>query len=129
MQVLINQYNNYTVLDNVHINGSLTQGENLADNGGMQIAYEAFKRTPEGKSDTKIDGFTPDQRFFLSLAQIWRMKISDARTRMSIATNPHSPPIYRTNGPMSNMTSFYDAFKVKPGDKMYRPDSLRVKVW
>ncbi|HVV55482.1 MAG TPA: M13 family metallopeptidase [Mucilaginibacter sp.] len=129
MQVLINQYNGYTVLNGLHINGSLTQGENLADNGGMQIAYEAFKRTPEGKSGKKIDGFTPDQRFFLSLAQVWRMKISDARLRLSIATNPHSPPMYRTNGPMSNMTSFYKAFNVKPGDKMYRPDSLRVKVW
>jgi putative endopeptidase len=129
IQVLINQYNGYTVLNNLHINGALTQGENLADNGGMAIAYEAFKRTPEGKSDTKIDGFTPDQRFFLSLAQVWRMKVSDESTRMSISTNPHSPPMYRTNGPMSNMPGFYKAFNVKPGDKMYRPDSLRVKVW
>jgi putative endopeptidase len=129
VQVLINQYNGYTVLNNLHINGALTQGENLADNGGMQIAYEAFKRTPEGKSDKKIDGFTPDQRFFLSLAQVWRMKLSDEATRMSISTNPHSPPMYRTNGPMSNMTSFYKAWNVKPGDKMYRPDSARVKVW
>jgi putative endopeptidase len=129
VQVLINQYNGYTVLNDLHVNGALTQGENLADNGGMQIAYEAFKRTPEGHSDTKIDGFTPDQRFFLSLAQVWRMKISDAATRMSISTNPHSPPMYRTNGPMSNMTSFYKAFNVKPGNKMYRPDTARVKVW
>jgi putative endopeptidase len=129
VQVLINQYNGYIVLNDLHVNGALTQGENLADNGGMQIAYEAFKRTPEGHSDTKIDGFTPDQRFFLSLAQVWRMKISDAATRMSISTNPHSPPMYRTNGPMSNMTSFYKAFNVKPGNKMYRPDTARVKVW
>ena len=129
VQVLINQYNGYTVLNNLHVNGKLTQGENLADNGGMAIAYEAFKRTPEGKSDKKIDGFTPDQRFFLSLAQVWRTKISDEKTRMSISTNPHSPPMYRTNGPMSNMPSFYKAFNVKPGNKMYRPDSARVKVW
>jgi len=129
VQVLINQYSGYTVLDNLHVNGALTQGENLADNGGMAIAYEAFKRTPQGKSNTKIDGFTPDQRFFLSLAQLWRMKISDEATRLSISSNPHSPPMYRTNGPMSNMPSFYDAFNVKPGDKMYRPDSARVKVW
>ena len=129
VQVLINQYNGYTVLNNLHVNGKLTQGENLADNGGMAIAYEAFKRTPEGKSNTKIDGFTPDQRFFLSLAQVWRTKISDEKTRMSISINPHSPPMYRTNGPMSNMPSFYKAFDVKPGNKMYRPDSARVKVW
>ncbi|HVW97907.1 MAG TPA: M13 family metallopeptidase [Mucilaginibacter sp.] len=129
VQVLIDQYNAYTVLDNLHVNGSLTQGENLADNGGMAIAYEAFKRTPEGQSDKKIDGFTPDQRFFLSLAQLWRMKISDEATRLSINTNPHSPPMYRTNGPMSNMPSFYKAFNVKPGDKMYRAEKDRVKVW
>uniref|UniRef100_UPI0025FD22AE M13-type metalloendopeptidase n=1 Tax=uncultured Mucilaginibacter sp. TaxID=797541 RepID=UPI0025FD22AE len=103
--------------------------ENLADNGGMAIAYEAFKRTEQGKGDTKIDGFTPDQRFFLSLAQLWRMKISDEAKRLNINTNPHSPAMYRTNGPMSNMPSFYKAFNVKAGDKMYRPDSLRVKVW
>jgi len=129
VQVLINQYNGYSVLNGLHVNGALTQGENLADNGGMQIAYEAFKRTPEGKSDKKIDGFTPDQRFFLSLAQVWRMKKSDAAVRKDINTNPHSPPMYRTNGPMSNMTSFYKAFNVKPGDKMYRVDTARVKVW
>jgi putative endopeptidase len=127
--VLIHQYNGYVVLNTLHINGSLTQGENLADNGGMAIAYEAFKRTPEGKSDKKIDGFTPDQRFFLSLAQVWRMKKSDEATRMDINTNPHSTPMYRTNGPMSNMPGFYKAFNVKPGNKMYRPDSARVKVW
>lgn len=127
--VLIHQYSQYTVLNGLHVNGVLTQGENLADNGGMAIAYEAFKRTPEGKSDKKIDGFTPDQRFFLSLAQVWRTKKSDEAMRMSINTNPHSPPEYRTNGPMSNMPSFYKAFNVKPGNKMYRPDSARVKVW
>jgi len=127
--VLIHQYSQYTVLNGLHVNGALTQGENLADNGGMAIAYEAFKKTPEGKSDTKIDGFTPDQRFFLSLAQVWRTKKSDEAMRMSIQTNPHSPPEYRTNGPMSNMPSFYKAFNVQPNNKMYRPDSARVKVW
>jgi putative endopeptidase len=127
--VLIHQYSQYTVLNGLHVNGALTQGENLADNGGMTIAYEAFKKTPEGKSDTKIDGFTPDQRFFLALAQVWRTKKSDEAMRMSINTNPHSPPEYRTNGPMSNMPSFYKAFNVQPNNKMYRPDSARVKVW
>ena len=127
--VLIHQYSQYTVLNGLHVNGALTQGENLADNGGMAIAYEAFKKTPEGKSDTKIDGFTPDQRFFLALAQVWRTKKSDEAMRMSINTNPHSPPEYRTNGPMSNMPGFYKAFNVQPNNKMYRPDSARVKVW
>jgi len=129
VQVLINQYDGYTVLNGIHVKGALTQGENLADNGGMQIAYEAFKRTEQGKGDAKIDGFTPDQRFFLSLAQLWRMKISDEATRLNINTNPHSPAMYRTNGPMSNMPSFYKAFNVKPENKMYRADTARVKVW
>ncbi len=129
VQVVIDQYNKYTVLNDVHLNGSLTQGENLADVGGLSIAYQAFKNTPEGKSDTKIDGLTPDQRFFLAAAQIWRNKSTDESIRASISNNPHSPPMYRVNGPVSNMEAFYKAFDVKPGDKMYRAEKDRVKVW
>jgi putative endopeptidase len=129
VQVVIDQYNKYTVLDNIHINGALTQGENLADIGGLSIAYQAFKNTPEGKSDTKIDGLTPDQRFFLAAAQVWRNKSTDEALRVSMSNNPHSPPMYRVNGPVSNMEAFYKAFNVKPGDKMYRPENERVKVW
>jgi len=129
VKVLIDQYSSFTVLDNLHINGELTQGENLADVGGCMIAYQAFKNTPESKSDTKIDGFTPDQRFFLSLSRVWQMKARDEAIRMSLSSNPHSPAKWRVNGPFSNMPEFYKAFNVKPGDKMYRPDSVRVKVW
>lgn len=129
VKVVIDQYNKYTVLDTVHINGNLTQGENLADIGGLAIAYQAFKNTPEGKSNTKIDGLTPDQRFFLSCGQVWRAKRSDQLTRRLVNIDPHSPPIYRVNGPVSNMQQFYDAFGVKPGDKMYRDEKDRVKVW
>jgi putative endopeptidase len=129
VQVMINQYNQFTVLNDLHVNGSLTQGENLADNGGLAIAYQAFKNTPEGKSDTKIDGFTPDQRFFLSFAQVWRLKNSDETMRMRISVDPHSPEMYRVNGPVSNTPAWYKAFNIQPGDKMYRPDAERVKVW
>jgi len=129
VQVMINQYNQFTVLNDLHVNGSLTQGENLADNGGLAIAYQAFKSTPEGKSDTKIDGFTPDQRFFLSFAQVWRLKNSDETMRMRISVDPHSPEMYRVNGPVSNTPAWYKAFNIQPGDKMYRPDAERVKVW
>jgi putative endopeptidase len=129
VQVVIDQYNKYTVLNDVHLNGALTQGENLADVGGLMIAYQAFKNTPEGKSDKKIDGFTPDQRFFLAAAQVWRNKSTDESLRASVSNNPHSPPMYRVNGPVSNMDAFYKAFDVKPGDKMYRPENERVKVW
>jgi putative endopeptidase len=129
VKVMIDQYNGFPVVDTLHVNGSLTQGENLADNGGLAIAYEAFKRTPQGKSDVKIDGFTPDQRFFLSEAQVWRSKITDAAARYRVNNDPHSPANWRVNGPLSNIPAFYKAFDIKPGDKMYRPDSLRVKVW
>jgi len=129
VQIMIDQYNKFIVLNNVHVNGSLTQGENLADIGGVSIAYQAFKNTSEGKSDTKIDGLTPDQRFFLSFAQVWRLKTRDETMRMRINVDPHSPEMYRVNGPLSNTPAFYKAFNVKPGDKMYRADSVRVKVW
>ncbi|MGZ3835960.1 MAG: M13 family metallopeptidase, partial [Mucilaginibacter sp.] len=129
VQVMIDQYNGFTVLNGVHVNGSLTQGENLADIGGIAIAYQAFKNTPQGKGNAKIDGYTPDQRFFLSFAQVWRLKNSDETMRMRINLDPHSPEKYRTNGPLSNMPAFYKAFDIKPGDKMYREEKDRVKVW
>ncbi|HET8572497.1 MAG TPA: M13 family metallopeptidase [Edaphocola sp.] len=125
---IVDQYNNYVVLDSVHVNGHLTEGENLADNGGLAIAYAAFKMTKEGQSDTLIDGLTPDQRFFLSCAQVWRIKTRPERMLFRINNDPHSPEMYRVNGPLSNMSAFYKAFNVKPGDKMYRPDS-GAKIW
>lgn len=129
VQVVIDQYNKYTVLDNLHVNGSLTTGENMADIGGLTIAYQAFKNTPEGKSDKKIDGFTPDQRFFLAFAQIWRLKDRDETVRSRISSDPHSPEMYRVNGPAYNLDAFYKAFNIQPGDKLYRPENERVRVW
>lgn len=126
---VIDLYNTYTVLDTLHVNGSLTTGENMADIGGISIAYDAFKMTKQGQGNTKIDGFTPDQRFFISLAQIWRNKQKDQTTRLRINTDPHSPPMYRVNGPLENFTPFYTAFNVKPGDKMYLPEDKRIKIW
>jgi putative endopeptidase len=123
------QYDKYTVLDNLHVNGNLTLGENLADIGGVAIAYQAFKNTPQGKSNEKIDGFTADQRFFLSYAQVWQIKMRDEASRMRISTDPHSPAQYRVNGPLSNTDAWYKAFNIKPGDKLYRPENERVKIW
>lgn len=128
-QKIVDQYNNYIVLDSVHVNGKLTEGENLADNGGLSIAYAAFKMTKEGQSNEKVDGLTPDQRFFLSVAQVWRIKTKPERMLWRINNDPHSPEMYRVNGPVSNMPAFYKAFNVKPGDKMYRADSIRAKIW
>lgn len=127
--VLVKQFNAYTVLDSVHVNGELTLGENIADLGGLAIAYQAFKKTKQGQSEEKIDGFTPDQRFFMSWAQVWRGKATKERSLQLIKIDPHSPGEWRANGPLSNFEPFYKAFNVKEGDKMYRPDAERAKIW
>ncbi len=126
---VVAQYAAYTVNDSVHVNGQLTLGENLADLGGLNIAYEAFKKTEEGKSDKKIDGFTPDQRFFLSWAQVWRSNITPEFGAQLIMVDPHSPGMYRCNGPLTNIDAWYNAFNVQPGDKMYKPEDQRIKIW
>jgi len=128
-QRVVDLYNAFTVLDTVHVKGALTLGENTADVGGVAIAYDAFKLTKEGQDTTKIDGFTPDQRFFLSIAQIWREKLKPETMRFYANIDPHSPAKYRVLGPLSNFPPFYKAFNVQPGDKMYIPDSARIKIW
>jgi putative endopeptidase len=125
----VQQYNGFTVLDSLHVNGQLTLGENLADIGGLAIAYDAFKLTKQGRGNELIDGFTPDQRFFLGFAQVWRIKNRVEQIRARITTDPHSPEMYRINGPTVNFTPFYAAFGVKPGDKMYVNPEQRVKIW
>jgi putative endopeptidase len=122
-------YNGFTLLDNQHVNGELTLGENLADIGGLAIAYEAFKLTSQGKSDKKIDGFTPDQRFFLSFAQVWRIKSRDESMRVRLKTDPHSPEMFRVNGPVYSMEPFYKAFNIPATAKMYVAPANRVGVW
>lgn len=128
-QQVIDQYNQFTVLDSVHIKGALTVGENTADIAGVAIAYDAFKLTKQGQDTTKLDGFTPDQRFFISIARIWRVKTRDEFLRMYVNTNSHSPAKWRVNGPLMNFTPFYKAFNVQPGDKMYKPENERIVVW
>ena len=126
---VVEQYNAYTILDTVHVNGKLTLGENLADLGGLNIAYEAFKKTKEGQSNTKIDGFTPDQRFFLSWAQVWRSSQRPESAQQRILTDPHSPEQFRTIAPITNMDAWYEAFDIKPGNKLYKKPEDRIKIW
>jgi putative endopeptidase len=126
---LVKQYNSFMVLDSLHVKGELTLGENLADLGGLSIAYDAFQLTPQAKSAEKTDGFMPEQRFFLGFAQVWRTKDRPELMRLLINTDPHSPSTHRVNGPLSNFPPFYKAFDVKPGDKLYRPDVERVVIW
>lgn len=128
-KMVVDLYSSFTVLDSVHVKGALTLGENTADNGGIAIAYGAFKMTKQGQSSTKIDGFTPDQRFCLSIARIWRVKTRDAYTLTYVNTNPHSPAIWRVNGPLMSFAPFYKAFNVQPGDKNYLPEDKRIKIW
>jgi len=128
-QQVINLYSKFIVLDTMHVNGRLTQGENTADIGGIAIAYEAFKMTKEGQDTTRIQGFTPDQRFFLSFAQSWRKKIKDEAMRQQVNTDPHSPGMYRVIGPLMNFTPFYTAFNVKEGDKMFVAEKDRIHIW
>ena len=126
---MVGQYNAFTVLDTLHVNGKLTLGENLADLGGLNIAYEAFKKTKEGQSTTKIDGFTPDQRFFLSWAQVWRGSQRPESAAQRILTDPHSPEKYRCNAPISNIDAWYAAFNIQPGDQNYKKPEDRIHVW
>lgn len=123
------QFDAYTVLDTLHVNGKLTMGENIGDLGGLNAAYTAFKLTKQGQSNEKIDGFSPDQRFFLSWAQVWRGNILPESAAQLIKTDPHSPGPYRTIGAPVNMDAWYEAFEVKPGDKLYKKPEDRIRLW
>lgn len=128
-KTLAKQYDDYTVLDTIHVNGKLTLGENIGDLGGLNVAYEAFKMTPQGRSTETIDGFTPDQRFFLAWAQVWRGNILPETEAQLIITDTHSPGRYRTIGAPVNMDAWYNAFNVKEGDKLYKKPEDRIRIW
>ncbi|HTN47105.1 MAG TPA: M13 family metallopeptidase [Flavipsychrobacter sp.] len=127
--VLVNQFNQFTPIDTLHINGKATLGENLADLGGILIGLDAFKQTEAFKKNEKIGGYTPLQRYFLGYALGWLYQIREEQLASRILTDVHSPAKYRVNGPLRNVPEFYEAFNVKPGNKMYLPDSARVKLW
>ena len=128
-KLIVAQFNKYTVLGNKHINGDATQGENIADLGGVVMGYEAFKKTAQFKNKQKISNLTPDQRFFLAYGYAWMVNSKDEALASQIMTDVHAPAQFRINGPLSNIPEFYKAFNVKPGNKMYQPDSLRVVIW
>jgi putative endopeptidase len=123
------QYASYVAIDSTRLNGKLTLGENTADIGGLSIAYGAMHKAIAGKNIGKIDGFTPDQRFFLSFAQIWRNNIRPEALKLRINTDPHSPGRFRCIGPVSNMPEFAQAFGLKDGDAMVRGADERAKIW
>jgi putative endopeptidase len=127
--LMIDQFSNYVVLDSMHVNGKATLGENIADLGGLVIGLEALKNSEEGKSNNKIDGFDALQRYFLGYAYSWAVYHRPETLARRIMTDVHSPAFLRVNGPYSNIKEFYDAFKVKEGDKLFRPDNIRVQIW
>ncbi len=128
--MIVKQFSTFVAIDSMHINGELTQGENIADLGGLTISYYAFKKSIEGKPvPEKIDGYTAEQRFFMSWTQGWRGNMRPAFLKNMVQTNPHSPGNFRCNGPLSNLQEFYDAFGIKEGDKMYRPKTERAEIW
>lgn len=126
---VVNQYSKTIAIDTLHLNGELTQGENIADIGGLAIAYDAFKKSKGSTSGKIINGLTPEQRFFIAYARVNRVKITPEILRTAVLTNDHSPPQYRVNNSLSDLPAFYTAFDVKPRDKMYVPDSVRAQVW
>jgi len=129
-QKLIDQYNAFEALPGINVNGEFTLGENIGDHGGINVAYEALQNhLAKNGNPGKIEDFTPEQRYFINWATIWRIKYRDEELKTRIKTDPHSPGMFRALGPVSNMPEFYAAFDVKEGDGMYRPDSLRVKIW
>lgn len=125
----VEQFNNYVVLDSLHINGKATLGENIADLGGLVIALDAFKKTAQYKEGKSIDGLMPLQRYFLGYALGWLGHAREEELASRVMTDVHSPPFLRVNGPFSNIDDWYDAFGIQKNDKMWRDSSDRVKIW
>jgi putative endopeptidase len=123
------QYSAFEPLPGAHINGDLTMGENIADLGGVLMAYDAYHASLGGKPALTIDGLDGDKRFFYGFAQIWRGKIRDEQLRQALVSDPHSPTYYRVNGTLRNVDAWYQAFGIKPGDKMYVDPAQRVRIW
>lgn len=127
--MIIRQFNEFVPVDTLHINGEATQGENIADLGGLLLGLDAFKKTEAYKEGKLIHGMTPLQRYFLGYAYSWMYEERKEKIASQVMTDVHAPAKERVNGPVVNIPEFYEAFDVKPGDKMYREDSLRVKIW
>jgi putative endopeptidase len=126
--LIVAQYNKFKVGDK-NVNGDATQGENIADLGGVVMGYEAFKKTKQFKTNEKISGLTPDQRYFLAYGYAWMVNGTKEYLSQQVMTDVHSPAKYRINGPLANVPEFHKAFNIKPGSAMYQPDSLRVVIW
>jgi putative endopeptidase len=129
-ELIVKQFDAYEALPGEHVNGKLTLGENIGDLGGLKIAFAALEKALKKKGrPSLIDGFTPEQRFFLNWAQVWRMTIRDEALRVRLNTDPHSPGKFRVIGPLSNLPEFYEAFSCSAGTGMVRPPEVRPSIW
>ena len=128
-KAIVAQFNKFEPLKGKFVNGDATQGENIADLGGVVMGYEAFKKTAQYKNKEKISNLTPDQRYFLAYGYAWMVNAKDEALSRQIMSDVHSPAQFRINGPLMNIPEFYKAFNVKPGNKMYLPESERVVIW
>ncbi|MEK7063288.1 MAG: M13 family metallopeptidase, partial [Patescibacteria group bacterium] len=127
--MIVKQFNTFKVADGVAVNGKLTLGENIADLGGAVIAYDALQKHLQKAGRKTIDGFTDEQRFFLGFAQQEQELTRPEYQKMTAINDPHSPAVFRINGPLVHVTEFYEAFGIKKGDKMYLPPASRAKIW
>lgn len=129
VQILVDQFNQFEILDSLHVDGQLCLGENIADLGGLSVSYTAMQKALAGTTPEKIEGFTAEQRFFLSYAQVWRQNIRDKELMKRLKEDVHSPGIARVNGGLVNVPEFYDAFDIKASDKLYVAPEARAQVW
>jgi putative endopeptidase len=125
---VVKQYDAYEPLPGMHVQGALTQGENIADLAGLTVAYDAYKLSLGGKPAPVIDGFTGDQRFYLGWAQVWRRSYREANLRQRLLTDPHAPSTERA-AVVRNLDPWYQAYQPKPGQKLYLPDEERIRIW
>jgi predicted metalloendopeptidase len=126
---LVAQYSDYEPLEGKTVNGQLTLGENIADLSGLEVSHRALTLALQGEQPEKVAGWNADQLFFVGWSRVWQRKYKDKEMVKRLLTDPHSPSKYRANGPVTNIEAFYKAFDVKPGDKLYKPESQRIKIW
>jgi putative endopeptidase len=128
-KLIVDQFNKFEVVDKKFVNGDATQGENIADLGGVVMGYEAFKKTKQFKDNQKISGLNPSERFFLSYGYAWMVNANKEALMQQVMVDVHAPAQFRINGPLANSPDFHKTFKISKGSPMYQPDSLRVLIW
>jgi len=126
---IVKQFDGYVATGDLHVNGKATAGENIADLGGMILAWDAFTKTKQYQEGKPLGGLTPSQRFFIGWSLGWMNSLRPENIAVRVKSDVHSPSFWRTNGPVSNLPQFYEAYGVKPGDPMWRADSVRVSIW